>query len=207
MSKFSAILKQIKKTVWDEGLWAPTWTDKFYATNPHLDNRVIKVERPFPWPPPPPQKSYPPLAKPVPPTPDPPSRQKIYLGSGGIEDQKSVYDWCMEMYPRGGTPYGFATSILEEAVELARAAGLTDMDVINTVSTVLVRCEDQELEPESDREEVGDIQICLWAYSESKKYSTQFETDRKMSINRERTLEECQARFRKKQDQGLKFIP
>lgn len=120
------------------------------------------------------------------------------------ETQSSVYRWCKDTFPEFKGLKGRATALVEEAVELCLAAGMTKEEIEAAVSVPLQKANLRK-EDESDRGEIADVQICVWAYAEEAGFSAQHETDKKMEINRSRPPEYYEMKTKQKKELGMKL--
>ena len=125
------------------------------------------------------------------------------------ETQKPVYDWCTSMFPKHVGTKGRAVALVEEAVELALAAGV-NADVIQAAVKVpmlkeLIRLSNGERSSHQreDAEEIADVLVCVYAYAEEAGYDAHDELDKKMAINRSRPKEYYAAKTAQKEDLGF----
>lgn len=171
-------------------------------SGPKLSNHdVVKVEAPFPWPPPPASQelAYPELVKPVPPTPPPPAPPRFR------ETQDSVYDWTAKTFPHFRSTQGRMVAIVEETTEMALAAGMTPERILEVVNLTLTRSAGQVLEPDHDKEEAGDLLSCVYAYAGERQFDVHAELDKKMAFNRSRPQSYYDMKTRLKQQMGLRL--
>lgn len=122
------------------------------------------------------------------------------------ETQESVYQWTKDTFPRHVGVHGRAVALVEEAVELALAAGLTAEDIYDTVRIPIQKAVSDIIErkpQESDRGEIADVLICVYAYAAEAGFDSQEALDDKMAVNRSRSKEYYDAKTQKKHDMGL----
>lgn len=126
-----------------------------------------------------------------------------------METQKSVHAWIAETFPEWSGKQGRALAIIEEAVELGIAAGLSTEQIQSAVNLSVGQAERRAAAGtpvESDEGEVADIQLNLWAYAEERGFSAQDAVDAKMLKNRAKPLEQYRAKTKLKRELGL-MIP
>lgn len=129
------------------------------------------------------------------------------------ETQQSVSQWCRDVFPEYLGLDNRSIAVLEEAVELALGCGVTP-ETIRSVIEVPIRKEiERGWQPGSqpDRanleEEVGDLQINLFAIAEEAGIRTQGALNAKMEKNRSRPLEYYRAKSQRKVEMGLRLQP
>lgn len=104
------------------------------------------------------------------------------------ETQESVFHWCDATFPRHRGKQGRATALVEEAVELCLAAGMSPEDIRAAVEVPMKKARLRP-ETESDAGEVADVLICLYSYAEEVGFDAHEELDTKMAKNRTRSAE------------------
>lgn len=113
-----------------------------------------------------------------------------YYKDGMKEDQHSIAVWTLENFPIKENHERMA-ALMKEVIELAWAEGMTAGEIADLCGASLAHVSKQK-----DRgvlsEEVGDVQICLYAFAESEGIDTQMETERKMRRNRLLSFEDAQ---------------
>lgn len=106
-----------------------------------------------------------------------------------METQKTIHEWCKDTFPRHVGKKGRAIALLEEAAELALAAGV-GFEAIRQAVEVPIKKHiariDAGVELESDAGEVADVLLCLYAYAEEGSIDSHGELDAKMRENRSR---------------------
>ena len=117
----------------------------------------------------------------------------LYLGD---DDQKSITSWGEKHYP-GMEASNAIKDLFEETTELAAAANVCTLDELLDVVRKSWKKSDKG-NAEDIPGEIGDVLICAhWAASKLG-YDSQKELNRKMKVNRTKTVEESQARLAKK---------
>lgn len=120
------------------------------------------------------------------------------------ETQKSVADWCEEFYPGESATQKFI-NLLEEVIELGWAMGVSKETFQKTVDLTLQKSDPSEIgDTQVQGKEIGDVQLSVYNLAEELKFDTHACLDGVMSGNRQKKLEECVARAKKKRDMGLK---
>jgi hypothetical protein len=121
------------------------------------------------------------------------------------ENQKSIHEWCKDTFPRHVGTKGRAIALIEEAVELGIAAGLSLKEIQSAVDVPIFKLAEQtQAGPlESDAGEVADVLLCLYAYAEEAGYDAHKELDAKMRTNRSRPKEYYAAKTAHKEDLGF----
>lgn len=124
------------------------------------------------------------------------------------ETQKSVHGWCIDTFPRHVGLPGRAIATLEEAVELAIAAGIDEETILAAVKVPIqkekVRVANGERgKPREDAEEVADVLLCVYAYAEEAGYDAHEELDLKMAQNRSRGKEYYAKKTAAKEELGF----
>lgn len=123
-----------------------------------------------------------------------------------VETQKSIHEWCKATFPRHAGIKGRAVALVEEAVELAIAAGL-DAETISAAVMTPMRKEVMRLArgeaPGGQAEEIADVLLCLYAYAEEAGIDSHQELDQKMAINRNRSAEYYAQKTARKEELGF----
>jgi hypothetical protein len=122
------------------------------------------------------------------------------------ETQKSVYQWCKATFPKFAGLKGRAIALVEEAVELALAAGVNP-EAIRAAANVPILKEEEThwtalAVPNRDAEEVADALLCVYAYAEEAGYDAHRELDEKMALNRGRPQEYYDGKTAHKEELG-----
>lgn len=104
------------------------------------------------------------------------------------EDQHTVYEWTKTAFPGLDNQTARTVAVLEEAIELAVAAGLKPERILNVVNVTLAKVHKQKNFPGNDQEETADLLSCIYAYAGQRKFDAHEELDNKMVINRGRPL-------------------
>jgi NTP pyrophosphatase (non-canonical NTP hydrolase) len=126
-----------------------------------------------------------------------------------VETQKSIHEWCKATFPKHIGEQGRAVALLEEAVELALAAGVKEDAIMAAVKvpilkeTIRVSTGERERKYDDDLEEMADVLLCLYAYAEERGGDAHAELDRKMVINRGRSTEYYAKKTAHKQELGF----
>jgi hypothetical protein len=121
------------------------------------------------------------------------------------ETQQSVFEWCRDTFPRHAGIKGRAIALIEEAVELGVAAGLSDEEIRAAVEVPLKKAK-MRSEDESDRGEVGDVLICVLAYAGERGFDAYDEMVKKMIVNRSRTKEYYATKTSEKESLGMRGL-
>lgn len=123
-----------------------------------------------------------------------------------METQQTIHEWCKATFPRHVGKKGRAIALLEEAAELALAAGV-GFDAIRQAVEVPMKkhiIREMRNEPmESDAGEVADVLLCLYAYAEEGSIDSHRELDAKMAENRSRPTEYYAAKTAAKEELGF----
>lgn len=109
-----------------------------------------------------------------------------------MENQKSVHEWCVTLFPRYASKKGHIIAMIGEVVELALAAGLGFDTIRRAVEVPIMKHLNRvaEGEPlESDAGELADVLINVYAYAEQAGLDAQVELDKKMRANRQHMAE------------------
>ena len=126
------------------------------------------------------------------------------------ENQVTVHSWVKDVFPEWSGVRARALAIVEEAVELALATGLTKPEIESAVNLPCVKefkriAADPNYKPEDPRGEVADVYINVLAYAEEAGFDAKKELDAKMKKNRSRSKEHYRAKTAQKKALGLKL--
>ena len=124
-----------------------------------------------------------------------------------METQKSVSSWIKLTFPEWAGSHR-VLAIVEEAVELGLAAGLTKEQIQSAVDLSVGQSERRAAAgtpPEAVQGEIADIQLNLWAYAEENGIDTNIAVDEKMKRNRAKPLAAYQAKTKLKRELGLQL--
>lgn len=126
------------------------------------------------------------------------------------ETQQTVNAWVHECFPEWAGPRGRALAVVEEAIELALATGLTKDEIQSAVEVpiqkeMLRREADPNYKPEAVEGEIADTLLNVLAYAEEVGVNAHAALNAKMCINRSRPKEHYLAKTKQKKDLGLKL--
>lgn len=114
------------------------------------------------------------------------------------ENQKTITEWCEQHYA-GQDPAQRLKDIFEEATELAAALNIVSLDEL--LDVVKKSWGKSDLGDKTQAPgEFGDLRIATSWLASSLGLDDQDELDKKMIVNREKTVEQSQARFNKKKN-------
>lgn len=114
------------------------------------------------------------------------------------ETQKSVSEWCEAHYP-GESVADMLRDLIEEVIELAAVrADLTLEEIQEIVRATWEKSQKDFGDLSQVPGEIGDVQISVLNLSAKLGFSAAVALDDKMAKNREKTVEESQARAAKK---------
>jgi NTP pyrophosphatase (non-canonical NTP hydrolase) len=121
------------------------------------------------------------------------------------ETQQSIHQWCKETFPRHVGVKGRAVALIEEAIELGLAGGLTIEEILAAVNTPIYKLAEATADTpmESDAGEVADVLLCLYAYAQEAGHDAHAELDKKMAVNRSRSKEYYAKKTAHKEDLGF----
>ncbi len=134
------------------------------------------------------------------------SAPQVPMIQWGMETQQSVHEWVKRVFPEWSGIKGRALAIVEEAVELGLAAGLSSSEIQSAVNLSVgqhIRRFDAGATPESDEGEVADVQLNLWAYAEERGIDVQAAVDKKMARNRAKPDSAYHEKTKLKKSYGL----
>jgi len=118
------------------------------------------------------------------------------------ETQKSVHEWCKVTFPRFMGQQGRATAVLEEAVELALAAGVNTETIYATVRVPIMK--ESTRNQANAPEEIADVLVSLYSCAEEMGLDAHAELGKKMELNRSRPTEYYAEKTAQKE--GLGYI-
>jgi NTP pyrophosphatase (non-canonical NTP hydrolase) len=127
-----------------------------------------------------------------------------------METPETVGTWVERVFPEWSGPKGRALAVVEEAVELALAAGLPSAQIQTAVNLSVsqhIRRFDVGVTPESDEGEVADCLLNIYAYAYQRGIDPQTALDKKMAKNRAKSDEEYRAKTALKRKLGLVLEP
>lgn len=126
-----------------------------------------------------------------------------------LETPETVGEWIRATFPEWSGPQGRALAIVEEAVELALASGLSHEQIQSAVNLSFhqdtTRKQQSDYVPESDEGEVADIMLNLYAYANEQGYNIQASLDKKMEKNRKKSFYDYQQKTQLKKRLGLQL--
>jgi len=124
-----------------------------------------------------------------------------------METPETVGRWVQEAFPEWAGAKGRALAIVEEAIELAIAAGLTKEQIQSAVNLSTGqherRIQDPNYVAESDEGEVADTMLNVYAYAYVRGIDLQAALDKKMAKNRAKPIEQYRAKTKLKKNLGL----
>jgi NTP pyrophosphatase (non-canonical NTP hydrolase) len=123
-----------------------------------------------------------------------------------METPESVGTWVRRVFPEWSGPKGRALAVVEEAVELGLAAGLSVAQIQTAVNLSVgqhIRRFDAGATPESDEGEVADCMLNVYAYAYERGIDPQAALDKKMAKNRAKSDEQYKAKTALKKQLGL----
>jgi NTP pyrophosphatase (non-canonical NTP hydrolase) len=125
------------------------------------------------------------------------------------ETQQTVNAWVHDCFPEWSGPRARALAIIEEAVELALATGLSTEEIKSAVDLPIIketmRRLDPDYVPEGPDGEVADTLLNVLAYAEEIKVDAHKALNEKMKINRSRPKEHYLKKTAEKKALGLKL--
>lgn len=124
------------------------------------------------------------------------------------ENQKSVFAWIHATFPEWAGVKGRALAVVEEAVELALAAGLSPEDLQSAVDLSVGqhnRRVEAGLPLEAIQGEVADVLLNVYALSEGAGFDANEVMTEKMEKNRAKPIEAYRAKTKLKRELGLKI--
>jgi NTP pyrophosphatase (non-canonical NTP hydrolase) len=106
-----------------------------------------------------------------------------------METQETIGRWARATFPGGDDQSPrHCLRLLEEVVELCRAAGASRRKVLDTITLTLAGGSFRKLDPPDEiAEEMADCAIVLAVIAHRRGVDLQAEVDEKMRINRSRT--------------------
>ena len=124
-----------------------------------------------------------------------------------METPESVGTWVQRVFPEWAGAKGRALAVVEEAIELALAAGLPKHQILSAVNLSFGQHDRRTAEPnyvpESDEGEVGDCLLNIYAYAYQRNIDPQAALDKKMAKNRAKSDEEYHVKTALKRKMGL----
>jgi hypothetical protein len=124
-----------------------------------------------------------------------------------METPATVGTWVRRVFPEWSGARGRALAVVEEAVELGIAAGLTKEQIQSAVNLSFGQHDRRSAEPnyfpESDAGEVADCMLNIYAYSYERGIDPQAVLDAKMAKNRAKPDEQYKAKTALKKSLGL----
>jgi hypothetical protein len=99
------------------------------------------------------------------------------------ETQETISQWGRETFSTFAGARNRVVAVLEEAVELVHAEGLSREEILRTVQVPLDKQEARG-EAGDPEEEAADVDITLRAYAFEKDFQLHEATDKKMAVNR-----------------------
>lgn len=124
-----------------------------------------------------------------------------------METPETVGLWVRRVFPEWSGAKGRALAVVEEAVELGLAAGLTKQQIQSAVDLSLGQHERRSAQigyvPESDEGEVADCMLNVYAYAYERNIDPQAALDKKMVKNRAKPDEQYHAKTALKKNLGL----
>jgi len=123
-----------------------------------------------------------------------------------METPETVGTWVRQVFPEWSGPKGRALAVVEEAVELGLAAGLSPSQIQTAVNLSVsqhIRRFDAGAAPESDEGEVADCMLNVYAYAYERGIDPQAALDKKMAKNRAKSNEQYKAKTALKKQLGL----
>lgn len=124
------------------------------------------------------------------------------------EDERSVFSWVVKTFPGEVSIQRRALSLVEEVAELAIEAGVTPEELLATINVPIQQSVKRgkvfgEIDTEELKQEVGDVQLCLYALTGSQNFSAHTQLDEKMTFNRSRPQSYYDAKQIEKADLGM----
>jgi NTP pyrophosphatase (non-canonical NTP hydrolase) len=124
-----------------------------------------------------------------------------------METPETVGTWVQEVFPEWSGAKGRALAVIEEAVELGQAAGLTEQQIQSAVNLSFNQHRSRTAQigyvPESDEGEVADCMLNIFAYAYQRGIDPQAALDKKMTKNRAKPIEQYRAKTALKKMLGL----
>src|SRR5271157_2986835 len=124
-----------------------------------------------------------------------------------METPETVGTWVQRVFPEWSGPKGRALAVVEEAVELGLAAGLTKDQIQSAINLSFNQHDSRSTTagyvPESDEGEVADCLLNLYAYCFQRGIDPQAALDKKMAGNRAKPDEQYKAKTELKKRLGL----
>jgi hypothetical protein len=123
-----------------------------------------------------------------------------------METPETVGTWVRRVFPEWAGPLGRALALVEEAVELGLAAGLSPAEIQSAVDLSIGqdrRRRDAGIPPDGDKTEVADVLLNLYAYAHERDIDPQAALDEKMAYNRSKPDSAYHAKTKLKKSLGL----
>lgn len=120
------------------------------------------------------------------------------------ETQKTVGEWGVKTFPGQNNLYGRIAAILEEAVELAVASGMSEEDLFNITGQAAAKSMRQETH--DLQEEAADVLSCIYALAHLEGFDVHLALDHKMELCRARPQSYYDAKTQAKVDAGMRII-
>ena len=136
-------------------------------------------------------------------------RYRIIDMSNG-ECQESIHNWVHDVFPEWSGVRARALAIVEEAIELAFATGLSYHEMRSAIDMVAQKevqraLDDPNYKPEDPKGEIADVYINVLAYAEEAGFDARKAMNEKMKKNRSRPKEHYLAKTEAKKKLGLQL--
>lgn len=120
------------------------------------------------------------------------------------ETQETVGQWTRENFPQYESVTGRFTAIIEEMVECGMAFGVPHQHILSTVENAIKRELAKPPHTPNPGEELGDLEMNVWAFAEHVGHDAYESMCAKMGINRSRPKEWYDAKTKQKIQEGIR---